>query len=167
MHSDSWAGVPYERCPAHVQHNIDVIGRMDKFSEASRANLSALAAYVEALFLGNAIEKPKALAIPSVDDAEMEYMMEDDIKEANRVASLMVDTDRAAIEFLLGKWKILFQRKSDYLAYNRKALQKRINKHAEQNEIERVQRLIDEGVEEIAFIGPRIAWAESRVGAGA
>lgn len=163
MPSDFWAYVPYEQCPPDVQHNIRVIGRMDAFHAATKVNADALSAYVESLYQGKPLDKPKPVAIPSVDDEEMEFMMEDDIKRAAQFAALMLAEDSQAIARYLAAWTRDVCRKADYLAYNRKALEKRYRKGAGQEEIDRVKKLITDGEEEIAFLQPRIDWARSRL----
>lgn len=163
MPSDFWSYVPYEECPPDVQQNIRVIGRMDAFHAANEVNSDALSAYVESLYQGKPLEKPKPVAVPSVDDEEMEFMMEDDIKAAAQFAALMLAEDSQAIACYLAAWTKDVRRKSDYLAYNRKALEKRYRKGADQKEIDRVKKLISDGEEEIAFLEPRIQWATGQI----
>lgn len=164
MHSDYWAGVPYEQCPPHIQSNIRVIGRMDAFRSAARKNLAALERYVESLFQGVPIPKPKPVRVPSVDDAEMEYFMRDSIRDADDVVSLMRGDDSKIIAYFTAVWCDSLARKSDYLEYNRKALQKRIRKGSDQAELDRVGKLISDGEAEVAFLVPRIQWAKSKNG---
>lgn len=159
MHSDSWVGVPYDQCPPDVQHNIRVIGRMDAFHVATKANSDALSAYVESLYQGKSVDKPKPVAVPSVDDEEMEFMMADNIKGAAEFADLMLAEDSRVIARYLDGWVRDFRRKADYLAYNRIALAKRYRKGAEQKEIDRVENLIADGEREIEFLLTRINWA--------
>lgn len=163
MHSDSWVGVPYEQCPPDVQHNIRVIGRMDAYWEAMRENGRRLAAYVDSLFLGRPIDKPAALPVPAVDDAEMEYMMGDPAAAARKLIDLVDGPDANAISAAAAEWEIEMSRKAKYLAYNRKALEKRYRKGCDQKEIDRVKKLIADGEEEIAFLQPRIDWARSQL----
>ena len=163
MHSDSWVGVPYEQCPPDMQHNIRVIGRMDAYWEAMRENGRRLAAYVDSLFLGQPIDKPTALPVPAVDDPEMEYMMGDPAAAARKLADLVNGLDAAAIAAVAADWEMEISRKAKYLAYNRKALEKRHRKGAEQKEIDRVKKLITDGEEEVAFLQPRIEWATSQL----
>lgn len=163
MHSDFWAGVPYEQCPPDVQHNIRVIGRMDSYWEAMRENGRRLAAYVDSLFLGRPIDKPVALPVPAVDDPEMEYMMGDPAAAARKLIDLVNGTDADAISAAVVDWEIEISRKAKYLAYNRQALAKRYRKGADQKEIDRVEKLIADGEREIAFLQPRINWARSQL----
>ena len=54
-------------------------------------------------------------------------------------------------------------RKSNYRAYNITALAKRHRKNAGQQEIDRVQALIDEGAKEIEYLTPRKEWLEEQL----
>lgn len=163
MHSDSWVEVPFQQCPPHVQENTRVIGRMDAFLAAAEANKDALETYVEALFRGESSVKPKPVFIPPINDPGMEYMMERNVSDAAHIAQLMLGADVLAIIYLLDEWQTTLRRKTEYLVYNRKALEKRYRKGADQKEIDRVKKLITDGEEEIAFLQPRIAWARSKV----
>lgn len=148
MHSDS-----------HTS-DVQVISRMDAFWEASRANERALTRYVESLYCRAPIQKPTPLVVPSVDDEEMEFLMEFDISRAARVAALMSEDGEDIVAYYLPFWVAKFRNKSKYLAYNRHALEKRYAKGADAAEIDRVKKLISDGEAELAFLQPRIEWAE-------
>jgi hypothetical protein len=163
MHSDFWVDVPNSQCPSYVQHNRQVCSRMDAFYAAERANKDALLAWVESMYAGQPITAPAAVSMPAtIDDAEMEYLMHEEIKDAAKVESILRGAaDADAVIMCLASWTEQLRRATDYLAYNRKALDKRYRKGSVQQEIDRVKKLISDGEQGIELLRPRIEWAEA------
>lgn len=162
MHSDSWADVPYENMPAWKQAEADTCRQMDAFWAASRANMAAIEAYVESLYQGEAPQALEPASVQPIDDAEIRYLMQDEIEQAHRVMAVIQSAcagdKKPAIELLASNWSTLLGRESKYLAYNKNALLKRYAKNSDASEIARVQGLIDDGEAKVQHLAPRVEW---------
>jgi hypothetical protein len=125
---------------------------------------------VEAMYSVKATIKPKPYTLGYVKlQCDAKYFAQSYYKElkpyAKAVDAFLSGDIQPMLSAVMSAMADTYTKEDNYRSYNIQALAKRRRKNAGQEEIDRVQALIDDGTKKINHLVPRIEWLNGQIGA--